>query len=99
MMWNPAVPSPKTVTTRALGRANRAAMANGIDAPIAPAGPLMIRVDAVITACAHCPHSPPSQTNTESAAPARYARTDSAASTERSGSPSAAFIPCQDGGR
>ena len=47
------------------------ASANGRADPIAPAGPLMMRCGALTQACAHCPISPPSEMNTDSAAPAR----------------------------
>ncbi len=53
---------PCTAITGACGSAARAAMANGIEAPIEPAAPLMMRRRGGEQACGHCPISPPSQT-------------------------------------
>ncbi len=61
-MWKPKVPSPITAITSASGSAARAAIANGIEAPIDPAGPLMMRRVGASIACGHCPISPPSHT-------------------------------------
>ena len=63
-MWKPKVPSPSMAITGAALSAARAAMANGIDAPIEPAGPLMMRRAGVSMACGHCANSPPSHTRT-----------------------------------